>query len=258
LIIAKIISTFGLIEVGETILDPFGTDPEDFALLHFVEVTICHSHETIEIEPCGVRVKERETYYDPKELHAANMLIRRMIKRHRWKKVMEAAKAAEDLNNQARQAAAQKRSCRREGCAISAASHERHVALPRQAVMHTKVGQLVSTANFVPIGRGINSIKLAEARNAPARSDVLPPAALALCAKQKKRRPRPNSRSLAEYPREHPGRQFGTAIGTDSPAVCSAPLPLDGSSPSTAAGDASNGESPVEAQDATHTDGLSV
>lgn len=60
----------GLIEVGETVLDPFGTDPEDFALLHFVEVTICHSHETIEIEPCGVRAKERETYYDPKELHA--------------------------------------------------------------------------------------------------------------------------------------------------------------------------------------------
>ena len=28
---------FGLLEVGNTILDPFGNDPEDFALLHFVE-----------------------------------------------------------------------------------------------------------------------------------------------------------------------------------------------------------------------------
>ena len=37
-ILAKIIATFGLIVVGETILDPFGTDAEDFALLHFVEV----------------------------------------------------------------------------------------------------------------------------------------------------------------------------------------------------------------------------
>ena len=36
---AQIIATFGLIEVGETILDPFGNDPEDFALLHFVEVS---------------------------------------------------------------------------------------------------------------------------------------------------------------------------------------------------------------------------
>ena len=39
--LARIIGTFGLIEVGETILDPFGDDPEDFALLHFVEVRVC-------------------------------------------------------------------------------------------------------------------------------------------------------------------------------------------------------------------------
>ena len=31
------ITTYGLLEVGNTILDPFGDDPEDFALLHFVE-----------------------------------------------------------------------------------------------------------------------------------------------------------------------------------------------------------------------------
>lgn len=27
----------GLLEVGDTIMDPFGQDPEDFAVLHFVE-----------------------------------------------------------------------------------------------------------------------------------------------------------------------------------------------------------------------------
>ena len=39
----QIVTTFGLIEVGETILDPFGSDPEDYALLHFVEVTVVPS-----------------------------------------------------------------------------------------------------------------------------------------------------------------------------------------------------------------------
>ena len=42
-VLTKIVATFGLIEVGETVLDPFGDDPEDFALLHFVEVTVCSS-----------------------------------------------------------------------------------------------------------------------------------------------------------------------------------------------------------------------
>ena len=68
-------------QVGETILDPFGDDPEDYALLHFVEVTVCSSHEAIEIEPCGKRVRERESFYGAKELSAANELCKRMIRR---------------------------------------------------------------------------------------------------------------------------------------------------------------------------------
>ena len=48
-VIGQIVATFGLIEVGETILDPFGSDPEDYALLHFVEVTAVSSHEAIHI-----------------------------------------------------------------------------------------------------------------------------------------------------------------------------------------------------------------
>ena len=39
--------------------DSFGSDPEDFAILHFVEVTCCSSHEAIEIESCGLRLKDR-------------------------------------------------------------------------------------------------------------------------------------------------------------------------------------------------------
>ena len=89
-VLSKIIATFGLIEVGETILDPFGDDPEDFALLHFVEVTICSSHEAIEIEPCGLRLKERTTFYEPKELAAAKVLMRGLIKRYRWRRMIQA------------------------------------------------------------------------------------------------------------------------------------------------------------------------
>jgi len=89
---AQIIATFGLIEVGETILDPFGNDPEDFALLHFVEVTAVSSHEAINMEPCGKRVKEREAYYDPMELVAANKVVRSLINRYRWRKVLQQAR----------------------------------------------------------------------------------------------------------------------------------------------------------------------
>ena len=96
-VLTKIIATFGLIEVGETILDPFGEDPEDFALLHFVEVTICSSHEAIEIEPCGPRLKDRTSFYDPKELLAAQTLLRAMIKRWRWKKIIQHARAKREF-----------------------------------------------------------------------------------------------------------------------------------------------------------------
>ena len=38
-------ATFGLLVVSNTILDPFGSDPEDFALLHFVEYALAMSYE---------------------------------------------------------------------------------------------------------------------------------------------------------------------------------------------------------------------
>ena len=43
----------------------------DFALLHFVEFTIAASYEAIQIEKCGVRIKERTEFYDPEEVAAA-------------------------------------------------------------------------------------------------------------------------------------------------------------------------------------------
>ena len=91
LVLAKIISTFGLIEVGETILDPFGTDPEDFAILHFVEVTVCSSFEAINIEPCGPRHKDREAFYTDEQLAAAKILVKRLITRYRWQRMMRQA-----------------------------------------------------------------------------------------------------------------------------------------------------------------------
>jgi len=38
---------FGLLEVGDTIMDPFGNDPEDYAIVHFVEHTAQASNEAM-------------------------------------------------------------------------------------------------------------------------------------------------------------------------------------------------------------------
>lgn len=45
------LAIFGLLEVGDTVMDPFGGDPEDYAVLHFVEHTATASLECI----CGTR-----------------------------------------------------------------------------------------------------------------------------------------------------------------------------------------------------------
>ena len=42
-------ATFGLLEVGSTIMDPFGKDPEDFAITHLVEWTAVASLDAIAI-----------------------------------------------------------------------------------------------------------------------------------------------------------------------------------------------------------------
>jgi len=41
------LAIFGLLEVGDTVMDPFGSDPEDFAVLHLVEWCAASSLEAI-------------------------------------------------------------------------------------------------------------------------------------------------------------------------------------------------------------------
>ena len=72
-----ILSTFGLLEVGSTILDPFGEDPEDFALTHFVEYSMGVSREAIEIRPCTVRGAHAD-FYSPDEIASACLAERRL------------------------------------------------------------------------------------------------------------------------------------------------------------------------------------
>jgi len=46
-VILTTLAVFGLLEVGDTIMDPFGGDPEDYAVVHFVEHTACASKEAV-------------------------------------------------------------------------------------------------------------------------------------------------------------------------------------------------------------------
>ena len=41
------VTIFGLLEVGDTVVDPFGNDPEDFAVIHFIEYTAVSSQHLI-------------------------------------------------------------------------------------------------------------------------------------------------------------------------------------------------------------------
>jgi len=99
----KIFTTFGLFEVGEVILDPFGDDPEDFALLHFVEVTISSSWEAISIVPLLPRAADQGDYYRAKELLAAKTIIMKIVDRFRWRRVLAAARAQKELQSQTQQ-----------------------------------------------------------------------------------------------------------------------------------------------------------
>lgn len=62
------------------------------ALPNSVEYTICASFEAINIEKAGVRNKDRQAFYEPQELAAALVIMRRFVKRWRWKKLIIAAR----------------------------------------------------------------------------------------------------------------------------------------------------------------------
>ena len=87
------LASFGLLEVGTTILDPFGDDAEDFALLHFVEYALCMSYEAIQIQPCGARVADRQDFYSNVEVLAAMKLLKRLRMRQRWRKIVDETRA---------------------------------------------------------------------------------------------------------------------------------------------------------------------
>ena len=87
------LAVFGLLEVGDTILDPFGSDPEDFTVLHFVEWTMSSSLAAIELDPVLPPTRDRpagqaraEDCYTREETMAMVRIIARMVARFRARK----------------------------------------------------------------------------------------------------------------------------------------------------------------------------
>jgi len=101
------LSIFGLLEVGDTILNPFGTDPEDLAITHMVEWTAVASFDAIVVSK-RKGVRERSHRYADKveinqyafnssaELHAcvilSTLVARWKLKKLRAKKERQAEK----------------------------------------------------------------------------------------------------------------------------------------------------------------------
>ena len=107
---------FGLLEVGDTILDPFGNDPEDFAVLHFVEWTIVSSLEAVTV-PKRTSIVEKRSANGPtrgvnryafaseKEVRAAMLLSFLVMRwRRRKRKEQEQAAARRQMNASKREA----------------------------------------------------------------------------------------------------------------------------------------------------------
>ena len=83
-VIITTLAIFGLLEVGDTIGDPFGSDPEDFAVLHFVECTAVASLEAIQAD--NVVPRHKSNFYSNTELRAAIAVATRMVYRFRARK----------------------------------------------------------------------------------------------------------------------------------------------------------------------------
>ena len=90
-VLMSTVTTYGILEVGNTILDPFGDDAEDFALLHFVEYAMRASFEAIQAAPIGKRNADRGTFYSAEEIAAGTRIMKAIVKRNRWLKLVEAA-----------------------------------------------------------------------------------------------------------------------------------------------------------------------
>jgi len=203
ILLAQVISTFGLIEVGETILDPFGDDPEDFALLHFVEVTVCSSHEAIEIESCGKRRRERETFYSHKELHAAKQLVRRMIKRYRWKKMIAMARAEREFRATVRRQNSMQSACCKAPAAAMPKAANGSTTVEAMPACNTGLARDNSTKLPHELDREPGRKQSAAQRRLGTRDGSSPP-----LQKRNPRRGQPGGahRGGAALKAEHPGR----------------------------------------------------
>ena len=67
-------------------------------------MTVTSSHEAIEMEASAQRLKDRQDFYDPHEMEAANKVVSRIIKRYRWKRIIQHAKARNKVRESARRA----------------------------------------------------------------------------------------------------------------------------------------------------------
>ena len=96
-VITTTLVVFGLLEVGDTILDPFGSDPEDFTILHFIEFTAASTLAAIEVDSMAPVMRDRkpttaaeaENFYSPQQVAGALRLVSRMIARHRARKARQ-------------------------------------------------------------------------------------------------------------------------------------------------------------------------
>jgi hypothetical protein len=95
--IVTALAVFGLLEVGDTILDPFGSDPEDFTVLHFIEWTISSSLSAIETghvkydtpKAPQTAAEHAEVFYTEEETLAMVKVVARMVARHRARQAVK-------------------------------------------------------------------------------------------------------------------------------------------------------------------------
>ena len=245
-VLAKIISTFGLIVVGETILDPFGTDPEDFALLHFIEVTVTSSHEAIEIEASAQRHKDRQhqQFYDSEELAAAKKLVHRMVKRYRMRKLISQALGQGKKQNKERLIAEGMKMAPLAATTSDDGTFSQSPVSVLEEPLEARHDESKLTAlGSIPVGKGVNSSRARPAKLVEVDMPSRDPAALISIAggsiRQKQRSPnsRPGSRqgtrakknvlrpgsSLGPQRGEHPGRSYGAVNPATSTALPTVP-----------------------------------
>ena len=140
------LAVFGLLEVGDTILDPFGCDPEDFTVLHFIEWTISSSLAAIETEQAKLIEQARnssgeasgEHFYSPEETAAMVKVVARMVARHRARKAAAAAAREKVMQSAMEHEEARRRPRPRPGTdsfASTARSTARSAAKPRKAAL---------------------------------------------------------------------------------------------------------------------------